>query len=474
MTTPTKFRRFLNRFALSALRVFRVVIRRCAVVLKPTGKVLGFIFGLAIRFVFFPLYSLLVMLKIRLSRLLVSARGFFFLVFTNRYVFHVALLVVSIITISTQLGTRTATAVETGRHSVLYALVTDGRDDVVTEAAHPEALAKNANYLGSSTIQALPGVDYDYETQGPSLAQTNVPGTIAAEPGSEIPGIPGKPVVATRTATETYVVQDGDTVGSIAAQYGVNVGTVIWANKLSSRGSIKPGDALKVPPVSGVLHVVKRGDTIAKIAFVYGADAEQIYQANRLMPDATLSVGQELVVPGGTPPAPVVPAKPKIALQPGVPITKIADKSYDQYQEIQATPPDNRVKPPDETAAVVPEGKLLWPTDQHVINQYYGWRHTGIDFNGDYTDPIYAADDGVVERAGWNASGYGLMIQLNHGGGIQTRYGHSSKIFVNAGDTVKRGEVIGMVGTTGRSTGTHLHFEVIINGTRVNPLAYIK
>jgi murein DD-endopeptidase MepM/ murein hydrolase activator NlpD len=118
--------------------------------------------------------------------------------------------------------------------------------------------------------------------------------------------------------------------------------------------------------------------------------------------------------------------------------------------------------------------KLLWPTALRVINQYYGWRHTGVDIDGDYKDPIYASEDGVVETAGWNSGGYGLQIVINHQNGMKTRYAHASKLFVKVGQAVKRGEVIAMVGTTGRSTGTHLHYEVYVGGVRKNPLAYTK
>jgi len=472
MSNPTKLQRFFNRLALSLLRAIRYSVERLAIILKPVAKAFLFVFRLLGRFVLFPLYALVVMIKIRLSRLLLSARGVFFLFFTNRYIFHAALLIVSLVTISTQLQTKSATAVETGRHSVLYALVTNGSDDVVEETARPLAPAKNANYLGNATIEALPGVDYDYEPEV-QLSDATVPGSMTATPGSE-PGIPGRAVVPARSRTETYIVQSGDTVGSIAMDFGVNVGTIIWANKLSSRGAIAPGDALRIPSVSGVLHVVKKGDTVQKLAALYGADADEIYGANHIAADHKLSLGEELVVPGGTPPVSVAVAKPKIPLQPGVPVTMIAGKSYDQYQELKNPSADQRLKPADEVGVEVPAGKLLWPTRLHVINQYYGWRHTGLDLDGDYTDPIYAAEDGVVEKAGWNSSGYGLMIQIGHGNGLQTRYGHASKIFVSPGDTVKRGQTIAMVGTTGRSTGTHLHFEVIINGKRVNPLTYIK
>jgi murein DD-endopeptidase MepM/ murein hydrolase activator NlpD len=121
-----------------------------------------------------------------------------------------------------------------------------------------------------------------------------------------------------------------------------------------------------------------------------------------------------------------------------------------------------------------PLTKLLWPTTQHSITQYYGWNHTGVDLDGDYVDAIYASADGVVETAGWNSGGYGLMIFIDHQNGMKTRYAHASKMFVKAGDRVKKGQVIAMVGTTGRSTGTHLHYEVYLNGKRQNPLKYIK
>lgn len=97
-----------------------------------------------------------------------------------------------------------------------------------------------------------------------------------------------------------------------------------------------------------------------------------------------------------------------------------------------------------------------------------------MDIDGDLTSPLYAAADGVVEKAGWNSGGYGLQVLINHPNGMKTRYAHASKLFVKAGDEVKRGEVIAMMGSTGRSTGSHLHFEVYVNGRRQNPLTYIR
>ncbi len=442
-------------------------------VLKPIFYILRIVFRVSKRLILFPQYSFCVLLRIRLSHLFASARGVFLLLFTNRYVFHVVLLLISLVTIASQLQPKNATAFDAGQRSMLYTLVTDGRDEVVEETVRPETIAKNANYLGSTTLVALPSVDYDYENDaGQALADSNVPGTIVAQPGVDNIGAPSESVIVNRTETEMYTVKSGDTVASIAQSFGVNVGTITWANKLDARASIKPGDTLKIPPVSGVLHVIKKGDTVEKIAKLYQADADKIYEINHLTTNHVLAVGDELVIPGGTPPAPPrVTPKPPVALRPNVPISRIPGKALDQYQELSAKD-DTRLKPPDEEVKTA--AKLIWPSVQRLINQYYGWQHTGVDINGDYTDAIYAAADGVVETAGWNSGGYGLMVMIDHQNGYKTRYSHASKLFVKDGDVVKQGQVIGMVGTTGRSTGTHLHFEVYVNGKRANPLAYVK
>jgi murein DD-endopeptidase MepM/ murein hydrolase activator NlpD len=100
--------------------------------------------------------------------------------------------------------------------------------------------------------------------------------------------------------------------------------------------------------------------------------------------------------------------------------------------------------------------------------------HPGIDLAGAYGTPIYATADGTVVRAGWNNGGYGNLVELDHGRGITTRYGHMSAILVHAGDHVKRGQQIGRMGSTGRSTGNHLHYEVRIDGRPVNPIPFMK
>jgi murein DD-endopeptidase MepM/ murein hydrolase activator NlpD len=475
-------------------------------VLKPMFRVIGRILVPIARafnrFIVLPIYSITLMAKIRLEKTIVSARGFVFFVFTNRYVSHVLLFVIALGTVGSQLMTQTASAQDAGQNSLLYTLVTHGQDDSVEESIAPGLALADTHYVGSDTIQTVPGIDYDYESTSDVPVDLGISGNIAIVPQSDFPAVTPDDVganedtlpddttpttpVAPRQGTQTYTVKSGDTIASIARSFGLNVGTIQWANNLTSRSTIRPGDTLRIPAASGVLYTVKSGDTVERLASAYHVDATSITKANNLRVNSRLSVGTELLIPDATPIAVVTPPKTTgtkpstptingVAVKTNIPITPIKGKSVDIYQETAKEGSDVRIKPPDIVVNTgTTQSRLLWPTHLHVINQYYGYQHTGVDIDGDYTDPWYAAADGVVEVAGWNNGGYGLMVLIDHGNGIKTRYGHASKLFVKAGDTVKRGEVIGMVGTTGRSTGTHLHFEVYVNGRRTNPLTYIR
>lgn len=478
-------------------RVLKPVFRVIGRILAPIARVFN-------RFIILPIYSITLMAKIRLEKTIVSARGFVFFVFTNRYVSHVLLFVIALGTVGSQLMTQPASAQDAGQNSLLYTLVTHGQDDSVEESIAPGLALADTHYVGADTIQTISGIDYDYESTSDVPVDLGISGSIAVVPQSDFPAVTPDDVganedtlpdnttvpttpVAPRQGTQNYTVKSGDTIASIARSFGLNVGTIQWANNLTSRSTIRPGDTLRIPAASGVLYTVKSGDTVERLASLYHVDATDITQANNLRANGRLSVGAELLIPNATPIAAVATTKPTtgskpstpvisgVAVKPNIPITPIKGKSVDIYQESAKDDSDTRIKPPDITVTTGgTQSRLLWPTHLHVINQYYGYQHTGVDIDGDYTDPWYAAADGVVEVAGWNNGGYGLMVLIDHGNGIKTRYGHASKLFVKVGDTVKRGEVIGMVGTTGRSTGTHLHFEVYVNGKRANPLTYIR
>ena len=140
-------------------------------------------------------------------------------------------------------------------------------------------------------------------------------------------------------------------------------------------------------------------------------------------------------------------------------------KSYTGIEAIK-----NIVKPaPQKTVA----NKMAWPTVGNRITQYYSWRHKGLDIANKTGTPLFAADTGTIEFVAWS-NGYGYNIIINHGGGKKTRYAHMSKFYVSKGDSVTKGEAIGEMGSTGWSTGPHIHFEVIINGVKYNPLNYIR
>lgn len=262
---------------------------------------------------------------------------------------------------------------------------------------------------------------------------------------------------ATRTAPEDYIVREGDSASSIAEQFGVSVGTILWENKLGPYDILRPGRKLVVLPVSGVSYTVGKGETLEQIAKKFSVEAERISEYNETtLAGKKLAAGVSLVIPGGRPyvaPRPVAPASAPTRLTTRTTVPK-----------------------PASALPAAPEAgtRLLWPTVSHHINQYFSWRHTGIDVHGDLSTPIYAADDGVAVIVEYKKTGYGQSIVVDHGNGIRTRYGHASQIFIAQGDTVKRGQIIAMIGSTGRSTGPHLHFEVLVAGKRVNPFGYTR
>ena len=405
------------------------------------------------------------------------ARGLLLFLITNRYLFHLTVGTAALATIFANVQTRNALALDAGQHSVLYALMTNGESEIVQEdVTGLEVNANGKRFAG--TVEAVPHVDFDYSDgdQSDQSLSLTIPGTVVLRPiGQEEQNGP-RP---TRTGVENYVVKEGDTLGTIARDFGVDVGTVLWANNLSERQYIRPGDSLRILPVSGVLATIRKGDTLSNIAKRYNGDLESVMRANQLTSEI-VAVGKELIIPDGEPPAMEVNGLIAAARQrEGQPVRTA---SRDRLQEGGATRQEaadgqasNVTKPADATEkADKTKARLLWPSSGHVITQYWGWRHTGLDIDGDFSSPLYAAEDGVVAQAGWNNGGYGLMVLIDHPNGMRTRYGHASKLFVKAGDTVHRGQVIAMMGSTGRSTGSHLHFEVYVSGKRVNPLLYIR
>lgn len=250
--------------------------------------------------------------------------------------------------------------------------------------------------------------------------------------------------------TTEYRVVDGDTVSSIAQKFGVTIDTIMWENNLKTIDSIKVGQILKILPVTGVRYKVKRGETIYSIAKAYQVDAQNIidYPFNTFSNDETfaLSAGQELIIPDGI--------KPK---------ETVLDTT--RYTAKTVAP----------VAGVKGEGNFMWPTSGTISQKYY-WYHRAVDIANHSNPVIVAAQGGTVTSAGWNGGGYGNYVVINHGNGYSTLYAHmvTGSIVVQPGQVVRQGQKIGTMGNTGRSTGTHLHFEIKGPNGNLDPLSVLR
>lgn len=339
-----------------------------------------------------------------------------------------------------------------GAKSILGALISsEVSEEVVEEGFNARTVATYRPSTGFLTAQAASAATTDDTAaelstamEGSTLVQVPIPTT-------NLPGIG-------RTSVTAYVVQGGDTIASIAKEFGLGYKTILWANGLEETSVIKPGMELKIPPVNGVVHMVKKGETLEGIAAKYKAELPDIIEFNQLAAAQDIDADEVLIIPGGEIEE---PKEEPLPVKRGSGRSQIASLR-DVFSDRAPTGKAGR-------------GGWLWPTDQRKLNQYFRWRHTGIDVEGDYKNGIYASRAGRVVKAqgGWN-NGYGNIVILDHGDGTQALYGHASKLFVRAGEYVKQGQTIAMIGTTGRSTGTHLHFEIIVNGRKVNPLGYVR
>ncbi len=241
-----------------------------------------------------------------------------------------------------------------------------------------------------------------------------------------------------------YTIEPGDTLSSIAAQFNLKKETLMAENNLWNPNRLRVNSKIKIPPVDGLSHVIKSGETLDKIAKKYKVEKETIIVQNQLTEEEELVADATLIIPGAKRDAPV----------------------YASYTAPSA--PSNYSGP----SAV---GRLIWPT-VGKLTQGYHYRHTAVDIGNRSKGPIYAAAGGKVikSRTGWNG-GYGNVIIVDHGNGMQTLYAHNEKLYVTEGQYVEQGQTISWMGNTGRvygPTGIHLHFEVRIKGIKYNPMNF--
>jgi murein DD-endopeptidase MepM/ murein hydrolase activator NlpD len=275
-------------------------------------------------------------------------------------------------------------------------------------------------------------------TRGQTWRTSDVENVVRAPmPLTEIPS-------RLRRSVITYTVQPGDTVQGIALTYGIQPETIMWSNSAveDAPDYLQIGQQLVILPVDGVYHTVAKGDTLESIAKKYKATIESITGVsfnNLQSPDYKIEPGMRLIVAGGE--KPYVP-KVVTAYTGSVP------------QGARGT------------------GRFQWPV-LGTITQGYWWGHRALDLGAATGSPVYAADGGFVSFAGWTDIGYGNLVVVDHANGYATYYAHLSGFRVYAGQSVQRGQLIGLVGSTGNSSGPHLHFEIRYNSSLLNPRLYL-
>jgi len=308
---------------------------------------------------------------------------------------------------------------------------------VNTEPATIPDLVKTSSFLDVSLLSADQNANQDAYGGGEIIAQDGALISTGPVGADEI-------TAAKHTSGEisVYVVRPGDSLSQIAEMFGVTANTILWANDIPRGKSIQPGDTLVILPIVGVRHIVKSGDTIASIAKKYGANAEEITSYNQLASATDISVGATLVIPGGE-----VQSNPVIR-------TSVAASAKTS----------STLSRSGARVGQVSKGCFGWLCDPvpGAIKTQGIHGYNAVDLGLPTGSPVLAAAAGQVivsKSSGWNG-GYGQYIVIRHPNGVQTLYSHISRNNVGVGEHVEQGQVIGKSGSTGKSTGPHLHFEV--------------
>lgn len=252
---------------------------------------------------------------------------------------------------------------------------------------------------------------------------------------------------------ETYVVKRGDTPNAIADSFGIRPETLLGGNPRLSEESnlLQTGFELIILPIDGVLHDVQPGETVESVAALYGVSVDAIisYGPNNLEFPYRLYPQTQIMVPGA--------------------VREVFVWNPPSLESVRGTSWEGRnVRP-----LVVGTGTFIFPVGSRNYSQYYWYGHRGLDIALPEGNSVYASDTGTVTYAGWNTYGYGNLIVINHGNGHETFYAHLSSINVSPGQIVYQGNLIGLTGNTGQSSGPHIHFEIRLNGNQDDPCWYL-
>ena len=244
-----------------------------------------------------------------------------------------------------------------------------------------------------------------------------------------------------------YEVLEGDNISSIAEKFGIAREYILWNNieVIDDENLLQPGQLLQIPAVEGIIHAVRLDETLTEIAAQYDADVQDIidFPANDLSDPNQLREGSMILVPGGRVVPPLAPT-----IRPDDPAPQLVAR------DASAT-------------------GFIWPVIGPITSEYGPTHPLGIDVSAPYLPVAASAGGQVVFVGGDECCSYGLYIEIDHGDGYSTRYAHLSQFSVGLGEFVEQGQIIGVSGTTGHSTGPHLHFELRRNGEIVNPRLFL-
>lgn len=285
-------------------------------------------------------------------------------------------------------------------------------------------------------------------------------------------------------------VRPGETLALLSNRYGVSLLDLVSANpNLESLDRLAEGSTVYIPKErKGLLVELPKGQTLVELSMRFGLSPVEVARANGVKDPLELKPGDLVLLPG-------IQAKTTYerllakqeeerkarleALRQQEEERRLAQERARKKARLRAQVQRVQPQKPVVRRVSYQERGMRWPLSEFHITTYFGQRgafqrfHTGIDLAAPYGTPVYAAKSGQVEVAGWSTFGYGLHVLLGHGGGVETLYAHLSRIAVRPGAWVEAGELIGYVGSTGWSTGPHLHFEVRVEGVPRNPLAYL-
>lgn len=310
---------------------------------------------------------------------------------------------------------------------------------------------KPAGTIAAPTLQVEPTTIISY------LPPLNVNSSTSYQNGGIPRYIQLKTIIPEGPGDEVteYVVKRGDSPWSIAKKFNLKPETILWGNSQlnAAAGSLKAGDTLNILPVDGVLHIAEQGDTLEKLASLHGTSAQEIFEYIGNDFDLTqppqLTIGQQIIIPNGTSPIVWSEAQVPNAVQGG---------SHGGYSG---------------NVPKLGSGYFSWPVNGYVLTQEYWSGHPGIDLSTDFRQPVFASDSGTVIFSGWDDTGYGYFVIIDHGNGYKTTYGHNEANLVSVGQTVVKGQQIAESGSTGNSSGNHLDFRILYNGIFLNPLEYL-